>query len=637
MGNSGEFHRLQDIAEAFSAEKVKVVSFDLFDTLVFRPLERSDDVFELLDRDFSQYSDSSLSFRKLRVEADAVLRRRIIKKERQSEDFTLDEVYDVLQTEFFLDAELAEYMKKKELELELRLCTCRKSGKWLWEQALAAGKRIIVLSDMILTAPVLKQILEKNGYHSVEKVYVSSETGTRKVSGALYDQVAAELELRPEELFHIGDNQESDCRMAAERGWGCAWLPNTIDVFNKYGCSHQAELVCRDLTDWEAAKRSVGIGACRKMAANLYFDDPFRPFDETSAYNGDLYFAGYAALGPELLGLVRWIADQVKRDRVETMIFMARDGYLPMKAYEVYRILHPELPAPSYLPVSRMAVLPGMIRTRQDLYDLPVDVTYQTPAKLLKLLHFCDGKEGTENGCPEIGSDETLTRDSFQRWIRWFIENRYDEERHEEAVQRIRRYLLTNSSAPVKENAAVFDMGYSGRIPEVVRRVSGCPLYVYYFHADVADHYRYERRSGMKIRTFFDFNPQMESTLREYSYLEPAPSCIGYTEEGTALYDCGPAEGYREHAGQMQAAAMDFLQDYLRYFGAYEEEAQLRGHDAAMPFEALIRHCSVSDRILYEGVLFDDELWGGRRDIDLRYLIETRLRKLPDYAKDGRE
>ena len=87
----------------------------------------------------------------------------------------------------------------------------------------------------------------------------------------------------------------------------------------------------------------------------------------------------------------------------------------------------------------------------------------------------------------------------------------------------------------------------------------------------------------------------------------------------------------------MQTGAMDFLQDYLRYFGEYEEEAQLRGHDAAMPFEALIRHCSVSDRILYDGVLIDDELWGGRRDIDLRYLIETRLRKLPDYAKDGRE
>ena len=53
-----------------------------------------------------------------------------------------------------------------------------------------------------------------------------------------------------------------------------------------------------------------------------------------------------------------------------------------------------------------------------------------------------------------------------------------------------------------------------------------------------------------------------------------------------------------------------------------------------MPFEAFIRYCSEYDRAIYDKVLIDDELWGGRRDIDLKELMEIRLRKIPEYAKE---
>ena len=68
-------------------------------------------------------------------------------------------------------------------------------------------------------------------------------------------------------------------------------------------------------------------------------------------------------------------------------------------------------------------------------------------------------------------------------------------------------------------------------------------------------------------------------------------------------------------------------------FSEYEDCAGFRGHDAAIPFEAFLRFCGPEDMKRFGGVLLDDELWGGRRNISLPDLVRARLRKLPPYAR----
>lgn len=669
-----EYGSLEKIAEVFNDPKIKVISFDVFDTLVFRPLERPEDLFELLDQKFGTLSNAQISFGKLRMEAEAVLRRRILeqgREKRYKEDICLNAIYDVLEDEFGLASDIASVMKQWEWETEYRLCIPRKSGKWLFERALSVGKPVIIISDMYFNTSEITAILAKNGYSGMTSVFVSSDRGKRKITGNLYRDAAESMGVKPEEIFHIGDHVQADCEIAAQQGVRTAWLPKAIEVYDSYGCAHQVEKICGDLTDWEAAKTSVGIGIMRAMAAEMYFDDPFREFEPTSDYHADPYFVGYGALGMEVLALVRWLAEQIRRDQVKTMIFMARDGYLPMLAYNVYRQYHPELPPAGYLHISRISVLPAMLQTPEDLFDLPVDITYQTPRKLLRLLAFCTkeewikafaeeekngrkGKDGSKekdgrkekDGSKvkdgrqefryfgEIPADVPFSRKTFQQFIAAFIRSAYDRKKHQQAIARIGEYLRKNPEAPVTEDAALFDMGYSGRIASaVIHAAKVCPK-VYYFHTDSREHFRYEKRSGMKIRAFFDFKPYMESSLREYSYLEPSASCIAYTQDLQPVYDAGPAEGYQDTVEAMQKGAMDFVRDFMGYFAAFEQEASCRHHEAAMPFEAFLRYCSPYDRRMYEHILIDDELWGGRRDIHLRELMEIRLRKIPDYAKE---
>ena len=54
-----------------------------------------------------------------------------------------------------------------------------------------------------------------------------------------------------------------------------------------------------------------GVRCMLALAANRFFDNPFVSFNRSSDFNGDPAYVGYAALGPHLMALAKWIE---KRD-----------------------------------------------------------------------------------------------------------------------------------------------------------------------------------------------------------------------------------------------------------------------------------------------------------------------------------
>ena len=651
---------LKSMAEAFLDPEIRVISFDVFDTLLLRPVRTEAEKFGLLEKDFRKITDAHISFVRLRTMAEATLRRRILRHELQREDVTIDEIYEVMEKEFGLAPSAAAGLAQKEMELERRLCHARKAGRYLFDQALRSGRRVILLSDMYLRSGQLRELLAGNGFPFVKEgseicgqegrmipdgnsdrepipVYVSSETGLRKSTGSMFRKLPEILGVEPSQILHIGDSMQSDILPARENGIKALWLPGTMETFEAKGCGHAAEKLCRDLTDWEKARKEPGISIMRRMAANRYFDDPFRDFDPESDYNGDPWFVGYAALGPEVLSLLRWLVDNAARDGVSRILFLSRDGYLPMEAYRIWKEYQPGLPEYGYLYTSRLALLPVMIRHPLDLYDLPVDVTRHTPRRLIHILSFCCHEESSlqrMTGSGEVRQpDEAFTAESFQQFIGGFIRLCYDPCLHEKSRERITDYLLHNKTAPVTKETAIFDMGYSGRIAQAIREACSIPVPVCFFHGDGARQFLCEGQGDFRIRTFFDFSPYMEGTMREYAYLETAPSCVGYTQDLEPVFDCGPAEHYGDSARAMQKGALDLVRDYLKWFSDCGHETSFRNHNGAMAFEAFLRHCAKGDEKIYEKVLIDDELWGGRRNISLLDLMHARQAKLPDFAR----
>ena len=71
---------------------------------------------------------------------------------------------------------------------------------------------------MYLPDSFLTDVLKRNGYMNIAKVYVSSAHNKRKDKGSLYDYVLEKEGLPPKKLLHVGDNKLSDWDIPLSKG-----------------------------------------------------------------------------------------------------------------------------------------------------------------------------------------------------------------------------------------------------------------------------------------------------------------------------------------------------------------------------------------------------------------------------------
>lgn len=194
---------------ARSLESWDVVSFDLFDTLLRRPVEKPTEIFRLVGE---KLGDSRFASRRIQAEQRA-------RQGRPSGEVTLEEIYLAMGS--FPGKETA---KSLELELESSLCFADSYMLRLWEELHKAGKPLIVLSDMYLPASFLERLLEKAGYSAPTRLFVSCEYRQSKHRGGLFQIARQELE-KEKRILHIGDNYGSDVQQARRMGWQALWYP----------------------------------------------------------------------------------------------------------------------------------------------------------------------------------------------------------------------------------------------------------------------------------------------------------------------------------------------------------------------------------------------------------------------------
>ncbi len=177
-----------------------------------------------------------------------------------------------------------------------------------------AGARIIAVSDTHYTADELAKLFRHHGITEISAIYASADYGCSKFAGTLYDVVLSAENVKPAELCHIGDNVVSDIISAAERGPAVRWI--------------------------------------RRPAA-----PPALPKAPQVDGRSPAFDLGYRVLGPVLVGFVRLVFEQARRDDISRLLFVARDGYLPL---QIASIIKPEGAADLfYIHLSRRAIVPA--------------------------------------------------------------------------------------------------------------------------------------------------------------------------------------------------------------------------------------------------------------------------------------
>ena len=163
-----------------------VISFDIFDTLILRPLGQPADVFYLIGEKLL-----ISGFRNIRIWAEWDARMKCRQKKGHME-IALKDIWKNIQDEVGIQADIG---MKLEIETEMSLCYGNPFMVEVWKELLRRNKRMIVVSDMYLPKAVLEQILQKNGFRGYEKLYVSCEYEKNKASGSLFEVVKRDFSI----------------------------------------------------------------------------------------------------------------------------------------------------------------------------------------------------------------------------------------------------------------------------------------------------------------------------------------------------------------------------------------------------------------------------------------------------------
>lgn len=617
------FDWLEDLKKQIASEQTRYVSFDIFDTLIQRPFFYPGDLFQLLSEEMNRDLSSYVNFKMIRQSAEEAVRREQWLRHPSIEEITLDQIYEYIHSHYSFSQDMIRAMKRKELALELRYCEIRQSGKALMDFALECGKEVILCSDMYLSKAFVEEILNKNGITGYSRLYISSEVGLTKASKKLFEFVQKDLREKVSDSFiHIGDNWNSDVESARASGWRSAHLAKATDILmNDNPGVYSGEAFCKlfrnayfkedyrlAFNDFTAIRNMMGV------IANQCADSPFVSVNPVSDFNADPRMVGYAALGPHLLALCKWIHEIVQQRNIGTVHFVARDGYLIKAAYDSLGFTDCKT---NYLRLSRKTLILCDIREKEDLYSLYNKISPNvSPEKLAQYLEPIIPEEKRETIASlfkakgfrfdrELGSNT-----EWADCVKIFAEELVDFSLLSVYKEKLRNYF----SQFIQPGDFIFDVGYSGRPESALSAILGFSVGSMYIHVngDIAG-IRQERYQ-CPSHVFYEFKPCVTGVVREHLLMELGPSTVGFREvDGRMEPELEPYE--EDHSSVfvtsiIQDYALRFVKDYYRIYGDFQLAWNFQNEAASAVFE-YFAHCAREvDRRMMAAIPFEDDLNG---------------------------
>ena len=288
------------------ASEYDVISFDIFDTLIFRPFTEPTDLFYFVGNDLG-----FMDFKNVRMQAEFEARVECYKKNKHTE-IGIKDIWDELEKMTGIPA-----VKGIELEMqyEMKFCYANPFMKKVYKGLQELGKKIIITSDMYLPVEFLEKMLKKNGYDGFCHIFISNEHKASKAKGDLYDIVKSDV-AKNSRLIHIGDNQHSDIAMAKK---------HKVDALH-YQNVNQYSLMYRPYD------MSAIIGSAYRGIVNNYL------YNGLNVYSKPYEF-GFNYGGLFVLGYCNFIHQYCKTHQIDKILFLSRDGDILMQAY---KMLYPD-------------------------------------------------------------------------------------------------------------------------------------------------------------------------------------------------------------------------------------------------------------------------------------------------------
>lgn len=623
------------IQENFSVEEVvaqlsqyNVISFDIFDTLLLRPFSEPTDLFHFLGPELG-----FLDIKRIRIEQEAVTRK-ICWQRNGHYEVTLKDIWNQIEREAGIPAERG---MRIEQSLEWKFCYANPFMLEVFRRLQEKGKVILAVSDMYLPSKFLKELLEKNGYTNIDKVYVSCEWGCNKGNGGLFEQVRLDLlkeetlegdkhkadKLKEDEqkekiqkgdkrkenkqkgdklngnkpadvkLIHVGDNEYSDVKMAVESGFASLYYPNV----NK----RSKELRPFDM--------SPVIGGAYRGIIDNHLYSGLRSYSMEYEY-------GFIYGGLFVVGYCNFIHNHCQAHRVDRILFLSRDGDI---LKQVYDRMFPE-DNTAYVYWSRSAAVKLM--AEHDRYDFFRRFLYHKVNQGISLERILESMElqqlseqmrnyvdidihGKETGIYLI-DDESLTNgnvEALKRFLLAYFQEIMDTYRvqNDAAKQYFEKELAGAGSA------VAVDIGWAGsgalaidylvnRVWKLSCEITGIVAGTNTIHNTEPESSEIYLQSGKLVPYLFSQSHNRDVMKKhdlnrgynifwELLLSSPTRQFIGFGLDGQGRFELHFGEkdinlnGIRE----IQRGILDFAKCYLEHFEEFPFMLDISGRDACAP------------------------------------------------------
>lgn len=331
--------------------KIKILSLDCFDTLLWRKTATPADLFFDLQ---SKPAFDDLGFSaSLRINAESKARRRRI----ATDGFSEVNLHDIYTAHYpNINEQQLKNLIEDEMTSEIAACYAFPPVVDLIREAHKLGLKIIIVSDTYLEEAQLRRLLEQHlpndVMQAITEIFVSSKHGLSKSQG-LFNHVINKLKISPQSILHIGDSFLADHIGPRKQHVNSVQLIYNDDII--------AELIRMEAL--AASLFDPSIRHTRSLCS------PFRGLFATSNIKKDEHerIIGYAAVGPIMYSFAKYICNEVEKiqqtgKRCKTL-FLMRDAYLPSLVCEAiagksmgYRVR-----------ISRFAAYASSFRTKEDV------------------------------------------------------------------------------------------------------------------------------------------------------------------------------------------------------------------------------------------------------------------------------